>query len=242
MDRFGMTAVTDGASAQCPPDFLVRNDKKSSSCPAIFWLRIVTLQYMCVGEVVCDLHDTHVLFVIYMTLTFALMSLTFALMSLTWENLPGPLLLNCTASNRKLGEGLGTRLCCCCLLTGKGWFWVPLKLLKHPWIISTVKTESLSLRNLDAAGTQPWCQRAASLLPSCSWKLAVMKQWFELAVAAMTCWTQTGNGAIPRSAAWWMKFWLASIRVVASCQETWLLTECDPTVLLGCVWWLLLFD
>ena len=60
MDRFGMTAATDGTSVRCPPDFLMRNDRKSSSCAAISRLRIVALQYMRVGEVVCDLHDTHV--------------------------------------------------------------------------------------------------------------------------------------------------------------------------------------
>ena len=32
------------------------------------------------------------------------------LLLLTWGNVPGPLPLNCTASDRKLGEGLGARL------------------------------------------------------------------------------------------------------------------------------------
>ena len=36
--------------------------------------------------------------------------------------------------------------------------------------------------NHDVAGARPWCRWAASLLPSRSRKLAIMKQWFELAV------------------------------------------------------------
>ena len=60
MDRFGMTAETDdGASLQCPFNCLVKQ-QKSSSCAAILRLGIVALQYMRVGEVVCDLHDSHV--------------------------------------------------------------------------------------------------------------------------------------------------------------------------------------
>ena len=31
-----------------------------SPCAAIFQLRAVTLQYLRVGEVVCDLHDAHI--------------------------------------------------------------------------------------------------------------------------------------------------------------------------------------
>ena len=58
MDRLGMTAVTDDASTPCPPDCLMKSNKKLFSCAAIF----VVLQYiyMHVGKVVCDLHATHV--------------------------------------------------------------------------------------------------------------------------------------------------------------------------------------
>ena len=49
------------------------------------------------GKVVCGLRDTHVRIIC-------------PVISLMWENVPGPLPLNCTASDGKLGEGLGMRL------------------------------------------------------------------------------------------------------------------------------------
>ena len=41
----------------CPPNCLVKSDKKSPSCTAVIWLGIVALQCVRVGEVVCGLHD-----------------------------------------------------------------------------------------------------------------------------------------------------------------------------------------
>ena len=60
IDRFGMATATDGASAQCPPDCLMKSNKRSSSCTAIFQLRTVGLQYMHVDEVVSDLLDANI--------------------------------------------------------------------------------------------------------------------------------------------------------------------------------------
>ena len=74
---------------------------KLISCAAIFQLGIVALQYVHVTKVVCCIHDPHVPII------------ALSVMSLTWENVQEPLLLNCTASNGKLGERLGTRLTCC---------------------------------------------------------------------------------------------------------------------------------
>ena len=66
--------------------------QKSSSCNGIFQLRIVLLHY-------CVWVD---LFVVYMLPIFT-------------GNVPGPLPLTHTASNEKLGEGLGTRLQIACV-------------------------------------------------------------------------------------------------------------------------------
>ena len=55
-----------------------------------------------VGEVVCGLHDAHI---------------ALSVTSLTSENVPGPLPLNRTESDGKLGEGLGTRLYLPCLVS-----------------------------------------------------------------------------------------------------------------------------
>ena len=76
----------------------MKSDIKAPSCAVIFLLGVVVLQCMCAGEF---------FFVVYMLPMFAnLPSLT----SLTWGNVPGSLPLYRTASNRKLGEGMGTRL------------------------------------------------------------------------------------------------------------------------------------
>ena len=57
MHKFGMTAVTNGTSVQCPPDYL-EWQKKSSLCAIINITG--SLQYMYVGRVVCGSHDAHV--------------------------------------------------------------------------------------------------------------------------------------------------------------------------------------
>ena len=111
-----------------------------------------------------------------------------------------------------------------------------LRPLNHPRNISAVKVESelwretfLSCRQ-DGTGTQPWCWWQLSLLPSCSRKPAIIKQWFELAVV---------RSAFQFGWQWWQQLieyklvlpikrtvlWSnpnchrASIRVVASCRK-----------------------
>ena len=78
--------------------------------------------------------------------------------------------------------------------------------------------------NQDAAGAQPWCQWAASLLPDQSQKLVFMKQWFKLAVECLAfhwqwrqclveCKLVLALSLDPLPGEW------NSVRVVASCRE-----------------------
>ena len=105
---------------------------------------------------------------------------------------------------------------------------------KHPQISlqsrrSQTHDKGLSLTstwNQDAAGAQPWCQWAASLLLDQSQKLAIMKQWFELAVECLAfqfhwqwrqclveCKLVLALSLDPLPGEW------NSVRVVASCRE-----------------------
>ena len=72
------------------------------SCAVILRLGIVTLYWVRVGEVVCGLRDVHVRKIC------PVRDVTHM------RNVPGPLLLNHTASDEKLHEGLGTRLLVLC--------------------------------------------------------------------------------------------------------------------------------
>ena len=96
--------------------------------------------------------------------------------------------------------------------------WSSKALPKHPCSQGRVgfMTKGLSLAstwNQDAAGTRPW----ASLLPSYSLKMTIVKPWFELhggrtpslpvllAVVGTTCWIPTGTSAIPGITVWWVR-------------------------------------
>ena len=82
----------------CPPDF--KSDIKAPSCAAIFRLGIVMLQCVCTGEVFCGLH------VAYIHIICPVHDVTHVRKCTR----PGPLPLFRTASDGKLGGGLGTRL------------------------------------------------------------------------------------------------------------------------------------
>ena len=71
-------------------------------------------------------------------------------------------------------KSLGMRLVLCYVLA------TPKPQIKSLTTVWTLSQESLALWSLSYAW--PWYEWAASLLPSCSWKLVIIKQWFELAV------------------------------------------------------------
>ena len=87
-------------------------------------------------------------------------------------------------------------VCCCCFLTEVEYTLATKAYLKYRCSQGRVGPMATGLLlvltcNQDAVGARPSHYSAASLLPSCSRKLAIMKQWFEPAVERPSyqfCW------------------------------------------------------